>query len=529
MELGYLFLRFLVALIKWTTFPLRKIYFCAFTTRIPIPPVEEELFFYSATKMAKMIRNKEVSSETVIKTYISRIKAINSILNAVVEDRFLEAIEEARRYDQLLDKPNINLNEIAKTKPLLGVPVTIKETCAVKDLSLVVGCTFLRGTKAKADGAAVTKLRAAGAIPLLVSTTSELCLSISCETLVTGRTRNPYNTNYTSGGSSGGEGALIGSGSSLIGIGSDLTGSIRIPAMFNGIFGHKPTARLVPCEGHWPMYPDEKLLNYLTIGPLTRYAEDLKLMMKIISVPNKINFDLGINLKDINLYFIEDVGFCLGANSIQPEIKEAVRNVVNYIHETYKVQIREEKFSKLSAAAESFTSMLGDVDNKFRLLEDPNNPDVKYSMIGQLVKYLFSEAVVTPNGALIDAIFLGCNALIPRSHASKHYKRMESLRNQMIDRLKHNGILIMPTFPVTAFHPVEIVWNMINCIIFCGIFNGLGFPCTQVPMGFDKKGMPIGVQIISAPYQDNLCIAVAEALEKQFGGWRPPFETTYTQ
>ncbi|KRT83732.1 amidase, partial [Oryctes borbonicus] len=131
-------------------------------------------------------------------------KTADKILNAVVEDRYLQAVEDAKKYDQLLDQPDTDLDEIARTKPLLGVPVTIKESCSVKGLSLVVGVTFRKGTKATEDGAAVAKLRAAGAIPLLVSTTPELCLSISCENLVTGRTRNPYNTSCTSGGSSGG-------------------------------------------------------------------------------------------------------------------------------------------------------------------------------------------------------------------------------------------------------------------------------------------------------------------------------------
>ncbi|KAI4457697.1 fatty-acid amide hydrolase [Holotrichia oblita] len=455
---------------------------------------EEELEFYSK-KMEELKEKFIIKSETIIKTYISRINSVNGILNAVVEDRYLDAIEEAKQVDILLNQPNIDIEKFAIQKPLLGVPVTIKESCAMKDLSLSVGFTFMKGTKAKEDGAAVSKLRKAGAIPLLVSTTSELCLSISCETLINGTTRNPYNTNCTSGGSSGGEGALIGSGSSLIGIGSDLGGSVRIPAMFNCIFGHKPTARLIPCEGHWPTCHDLKFYDYITIGPLARYAGDLKLMMKILSVSDKVNFDEEVNLKDINIFFTEDIGFFLGSNSVQVEIKQAVRDAVNYLHETYNMHISNEKIDKFDTVGESFISELLGIDDIIRPLQDPNNPDVKYTMMGQLVKGVFSKPNITMTNVLADVFIIRGNGFIPKSHTEKHRLNMEQLRDKMIHFLQKNGILIMPTFPTSAFHSVEIAWHMINASVFTGILNILGFPSTQVPMGFDRKGMPIGVQI----------------------------------
>lgn len=135
----------------------------------------------------------------------------------------------------------------------------------------------------------------AGAIPLLVSNTPEYCYSWESFNLVTGRTLNPYDQRRTPGGSSGGEGALLGAGASLIGIGSDLAGSIRVPALNNGVFGHKPTNGLISVEGHMPHVDDEQILNMIVIGPMTRYAKDLPLMFDIMTEGRVPRTDVPLN------------------------------------------------------------------------------------------------------------------------------------------------------------------------------------------------------------------------------------------
>lgn len=172
---------------------------------------------------------------------MNRINLVNPIINAVAEDRFTDALKEAQEVDAMLAQENVDLEALKRTKPLLGIPVTIKENLQVKGLSATMCCKLYKDVKAVEDGEATSRLRRAGAIILLVSTTPEFCLTIETYSKLYGVTRNPYNSLRSVGGSSGGEGALLGAGASLIGLGSDLAGSIRYPSAFNGVFGHKPT------------------------------------------------------------------------------------------------------------------------------------------------------------------------------------------------------------------------------------------------------------------------------------------------
>lgn len=163
---------------------------------------------------------QQVKSEEVIRQYIDRIKAVNPFLNAVGEDRFEDAIKEAVKADKMCS--DMSLIHLVKNYPLLGVPFTVKESCGLKGLPQYAGSVsrFAKGFRAQKDGVVVERLRAAGAIPLLVSNTPEFCMSWESYNHVNGRVLNPYHSGRTSGGSSGGEGALLGCGASLFGVGS---------------------------------------------------------------------------------------------------------------------------------------------------------------------------------------------------------------------------------------------------------------------------------------------------------------------
>lgn len=172
-------------------------------------------------------------------------------------------------------------------------------------MSYCVGSVPRKELRAEDDGVTVSYCKAAGGIPLLVSNTPEYCTSWESSNKVNGRSLNPYDTRRSSGGSSGGEGALIGSGASLFGVGSDIAGSIRVPAMFNGIFGHKPTGGLLSVEGHFPYSKDGSFKNYLVVGPMCRYAKDLPTLMHIMAGPNadKLRLNEPLYTKDIKVSF----------------------------------------------------------------------------------------------------------------------------------------------------------------------------------------------------------------------------------
>lgn len=201
----------------------------------------------------------------------------------------------------------------------------------MKGMSQVAGSKPRIGTKASKDAVVVEKLKAAGAIPLLVSSTPEYCFSWECSNLVSGRTYNPFDASKTSGGSSGGEGALNGSGSTVFGIGSDIAGSIRVPAHFNGIFGHKPTAGIISLDGHFPNSTDKNFNKYLTIGPMCRYAKDLPTLTHLMcddKYRNQLRLDQPLHTKDIKIHYLTTAGFSLSLwnveHSIQYKMLEAV-------------------------------------------------------------------------------------------------------------------------------------------------------------------------------------------------------------
>lgn len=184
---------------------MRPILWFMYRKRLPnIPPIKNPLLRLSATTIAKKIRNGDLKSETIVKAYIDRIQEVNPFINAVIEDRFELAINEAKLYDEQLKSGKFTIHILEKEKPLYGVPITIKESCCLSGMSYTGGSLSRKGIKALADGPAVKIIKDAGAIPLLVSNTSEFCTSLHSYNFLYGHTLNPYDRRRTSGGSSGG-------------------------------------------------------------------------------------------------------------------------------------------------------------------------------------------------------------------------------------------------------------------------------------------------------------------------------------
>lgn len=178
----------------------------------------------------------------MVQAYIDRMREVQPLINAVVEYRIEEALREARNADDLIQSHAKTTEELASQLPLLGVPFTAKNSVAIKGMVQNAGSLYYKEQRASRDAEVVSLLVRAGAIPVALTNVPEMCMVGDTLNRIYGSTANPYDTRRTSGGSSGGEGALIAAAGSLVGIGTDLGGSIRIPSLFCGIFGHKPTA-----------------------------------------------------------------------------------------------------------------------------------------------------------------------------------------------------------------------------------------------------------------------------------------------
>ncbi|XP_066252237.1 fatty-acid amide hydrolase 2-A-like [Euwallacea similis] len=513
MEVIIIILFLLTRILDFITAPLFN--YNARNKRHHLPPFTDDLLRISATDIARKIRNRELSSIQICEAYIKRIKEVNPILNAVVEERFKEAFHEAKLVDGYLKTTSLNCRELSKIKPLLGVPVTVKECCSVKGLSFCVGLKSREGYKASVDGEVVAKLKTSGAIILLVSNTPELAYSWETFNNVTGYTNNPYDTTCTAGGSSGGEGALLGSAASLVGIGSDIAGSIRLPALFNGVFGHKPTPRVVSIKGHWPQSMDDKFQDFLVIGPLTRYASDLYLMMKVIC-NDKCNLKLKLNkeveLEKLKVFYMEDIRGSVTLPKVSAEIREAVRRSVKYLRKNCGVSIIDGHFPDFSNVH------LVCISELFSLKDIPN--PLKWenaSYLIELIKFLIGKSKFSFN--LMYSLFVQG---IYKYVAGNHTQENLALKEEIIKQLGTNGVIILPTSIGSAHKHNQMYFK--NIYSYLIIANALGLPSTHVPCGFDRSGLPIGVQVLAAPYQDRLCLAVAEQLERCFGGWVPPPE-----
>ena len=234
----------------------------------------------SALDLAHAIRRREVTSVAVVEAHIERLRSTQSRINAVVADRYDAALEEARVCDQRVSQASLRGAVAGELPPLFGVPFTVKESIALEGMPQTAGVLSRRDQRPSHSATAVERLTDAGAIPLGVTNTSEMTLWIESDNHVYGRTNNPYDPRLTAGGSSGGEAAAVAVGGTPFGIGADVGGSIRTPALFCGVFGHKPSSGLVPNTGIWPAVRGTAE-EMLAIGPLTRRAEDLMPLLRI--------------------------------------------------------------------------------------------------------------------------------------------------------------------------------------------------------------------------------------------------------
>jgi fatty acid amide hydrolase 2 len=477
----------------------------------------EKLLQESATSLAKGIREGQYTSRQVVDAHIVHIERVNPTLNAVVKDRFDIARKEAEAAD-FKQKAGEHL-------PLLhGVPCTIKECFAFEGMPNSCGLYSRRNVIAQKDATAVERLRTSGAIPMGVTNISELCMWMESHNTVYGRTNNPYNPARIVGGSSGGEGAIIGAGASPFGLGSDIGGSIRMPAFFNGVFGHKPSGGLVPNTG---MYPDEggALNGYLTTGPLARRAEDLYTLVKILAGPDGI--DKGckqIELKDpasvdlsaLKVYTLEQSGAWY-VNRVQPELRRSLQRAAKAL-EGHGATVQPIEIPEFKQSMELWSATLHGCEGvHFDEIMADGQP-IYWGL--ELLKSLAASSHFTQPGILLSLIEK-YSSLFGTAREAKLRVKAQALRDRL-NALLADGVLLYPPYPAVAPpHQLPKFTRTLDWV-HTAIFNALELPVSQVPLGLGRIGLPLGVQVVSAHGNDHITLACALSLEKSFGGWVMP-------
>ncbi|XP_069696684.1 fatty-acid amide hydrolase 2-like isoform X2 [Periplaneta americana] len=488
-----------------------------------IPAIENPLLLDSASALAHKIRTRKVTSVEVIKTFIARIKEINPILNCVVDERFNEALEDARKVDEFIQSGNKSVQDIEKDTPFLGVPFSTKDCVRVKDLSLTAGLYCRRNEKAKEDADTIRLMRQAGAIPFAITNVSEVCMWWETINTVYGRSNNPYNTNHIVGGSSGGEGCVLAAAGSPLGLGADIGGSIRMPCFFNGIFGHKPSKGIVSNHGQHP-YPPEELESFLSIGPMCKHAVDLLPTLRIIAGKNvdKLQLDKKVDIRNIKFYYMEDDGGTATVSPVDPEIKKVLHRAVLHLDKEYGVKAQKIHIRKMKNSGAIW----------FAKLKTKNGPafselllDCKGSVnvYWELLKWLVGMSNHTFSG-LVTALIENWGMKYGSEEHSYLVDKCNQLHEELEEILGNDGVLLYPTHPTPAPFHNEPLMKPFN-FSYTSIFNVLELPATHCAMGLSSQGLPIGFQAVASLYQDHLTIAVALEMERAFGGWVPPSMT----
>ncbi|XP_061454739.1 fatty-acid amide hydrolase 2 [Rhineura floridana] len=489
-----------------------------------VPPPDQPLLLLSAVELARRIRRREVKCIDVLEAYIGRIKQVNPLINALVKDRFEAAFQEAHQVDKLLSEGHDDEESLQEKFPFLGVPITIKESFALHGLPNASGLVSRRNIISTSDATVVSWVKRAGTIPLGVTNCSELCMWFESSNRIYGRTNNPYDLERIVGGSSGGEGCILAAAGSVIGLGADIGGSIRMPAFFNGIFGHKPTPDVVPNDGQFPNAVGIRT-KFLCTGPMCRYAEDLEPLLRVMAGPSitKLKLDEKVSLENVKFYFMEHDGGSIFVSPVNKEILQAHRNVVKHLEADLGIQVQHVTIHKMKYSFQIWSVMMSYKDSDGQetetftdLLGDHGKP-VWPSW--ELVKWMIGKSTHT-----LPAIALGLTEKFvkyrPKGNA-KLASMAQSLKTEIEDLLGNDGVLLYPSHPVVApkhHTPLGMPFNF----AYTAIFNILGLPVTQCPLGLNKEGLPLGVQVVARPYNDHLTLAVARYLEKAFGGWVLP-------
>lgn len=490
-------------------------------TKAALPGIR--FFKLSGLEMAEQIRKGQISSAELVEAHIELIQAFNPRLNAVVRQRFAGARTEARAADARIASGETDL------PPFLGVPCTLKENFAFGGQVQSGGLLSRKDFIAAEDSTAVARLRAAGLIPLGFTNLSELGMWLESNNQVYGRTNNAYSAKHIPGGSSGGEGAIIGSGASPLGLGADIGGSIRLPAFFNGIFGHKPTGGLVPGSGQYP-FPDGDGVKMLASGPLARRAEDLYPLVKILAGPDGIDpGSVAVQLKNpadvkiskVRVFYQEQLPI-LYITPVQKEMREAVRAAVARLSQITERPAAEAKHKYMGEALQLWaTRMSGGSKSSFDELLSAGK---KINFGLELAKSFFGESDFSlPANALAMIEELAAMPQQVQDHFRGH---VNELKRYFSDLLGDDGVFICPTYPTSApRHNIPLLRPL--DFVYTALFNTLELPVTQVPMGFDAQGLPVGVQVVANHFNDHVAMAVGQFLENQFGGWQPPDYPSY--
>ena len=449
----------------------------------------------SATAIAAAIRQRKLSSLEATSACLARIEAVNPKLNAVVQLDGEAALAEARRADQDLAR--------GKTRgPLHGVPITIKDSLDTAGIVTTAGTKGWANRVPSEDAAVVARIRAAGAIVMGKTNTPELTMSYMTDNIVYGRTNNPYDQSKTPGGSSGGAAAIVAAGGSAFDIGSDTGGSIRLPSHFCGVAGLKPTSGRVPLTGHVVNW-EGPWQAWTHLGPIARSVDDLILLLPIIAgpdwrdphvVPMPLHRAHLVQLPRLRVATYVDNG----VGKVTPETVKTVTDAAEALR---------------TAGAQVTATPLPEAELTYQLFNAAFSADG-----GATLRRVLEKAGTTELSPFLE--WLKSAKQAPSAELTDLVEQVDRLRSRLVGFMRNYDILVCPVATQPAF-PHGVDPRTDGGTTYMVPFNVLGWPAAVVRCGSSPEGLPIGVQVVGRPWTEDVVLAVAKHLEREFGGWKP--------
>ncbi|MDQ8204681.1 amidase [Pelagicoccus sp. SDUM812003] len=464
---------------------------------------EDELHFMSATKLASLIRSKQLSSTEAVQLFVDRIHKVNPYINAVVTPCFERAFDEAKKADELLAKGQ-------SLGPLHGVPMTIKDSIDTEGVVSTGGTQGRSHFVPEKDATTVARLRGAGAILLGKTNTPEFTLGgvsglNTTSNILFGMSRNPYNTKFSTYGSSGGAGAIVAAGGSGFDIGSDFGGSIRSPSHANGVAGLKPTTGRVPRTGHIVDYGG-MFDSYQQLGPMCRKVEDIITLMPIISGPDHLDAiihdvpmtdpsTVDISKLRVAYYLQQGAGGMRATSEVRDVVLKAARAMEN---------------AGCPVSEDTPPRILEAIDIRSELRNADGNA--------------WQERLTKRYGTIVPGPSRRFDyPLVPMPRVTELLELQDEIKSEILTFMEDYDILLCPVrgFPVSEIgDPLDTRSHPGGS--FTAIYNVTGYPAGVIRGGTDSNGVPIGFQVVGRPWADGVVMAAMSYLESQLGGYIKP-------
>ncbi|WP_164669355.1 amidase [Virgibacillus doumboii] len=457
----------------------------------------ESVLEIDATAIAEKIKNGEMTSYDAVSAYIDQIKKVNPVINAMVEDRFTEALEEAREKD----------NRKTKKGTLYGVPISVKEAFHVAGMKTTGGLINRKHLIMNEDAVVVKKLREAGAIILGKTNTPTLCFCQETDNKLYGRTNNPWDVTRSAGGSSGGEGALIAAGGSAAGIGSDIGGSIRFPSHFNGVVGFKPGKFQVPAGGHFPADKIPLQERMSGMGPMGKSVRDIALMYGIIA--NEMPAEQTLNNFEVDILPVQK-NIPLSERTV-----EKLKEIEKLLQNSFSVKQSTPPYFEDSAQLWQEIMSIDGAKEVEKLAFSTDRPNV--------IKAYVKEKIMkrTDNHPYLLWALLGARMFKPSPDRLLEINTIIEQGDERLEDYLEDRLLIFPVYHTGALKHGEVFSEIFSIkkkflkyMPYIAYANVWGLPSLTIPVGSDENGMPIGVQVISKNGNERAIFQLGEKIEK---------------